>query len=598
MFSQILALYKLLTNEQRRRLLRLQFLVLVMAIAEVGGVTSIAPFMAVVSDINSLEGTGTLANLYSYSGLSSPEQFIFWAGVGVLVSLSLAALISMYTTWRLLLHGQQIGEELCSRLYSYYIYQPWMFHSLGNSSNLANKISQETARVVAFIVTPLLQMNAKLVMASVMIIALFAYNPKVALIGVGGLALSYIALYRLVKRKLQFNGKKVSDLNRERFRLLSDGFGGVKDVLLLGRQNDFESRFRNVSRDLARSKSLTASIGQVPKFGMELIAFSSLIFLVLYLLSSNSENPSTVLPILSVYAMAGFKLLPAFQLVYRSLSSVRANISAFETIKHDLQASRGSSAVEGVTHFDQMPLSQKLELKNVSFQYPNKDSLALHNITLTIHAQTTVGIIGHSGSGKSTLIDILMCLISPNSGSMLVDDKVVDSTNKRKWQNNIGYVAQSIFLTDTSIRSNIAFGLAEEDIDDSKVNKAMKMAHLEEFVDSMPDGVHTLVGERGVQLSGGQRQRIGIARALYDDAETLIFDEATSALDGVTETLVMNAICELAGTKTIVLVAHRLQTVRDCDLIFMLERGEIADTGTYDELLERNANFRKMSSLS
>lgn len=600
MLSQLKELHALLTAEQRKKLLRLQFLVVLMSLAEIAGVISIGPFMALVGDMSQLQGEGMIAELYRNSGAGTPRTFLFWLGIGVLVVLTGAALLSMYTIWRLSMYGARVGGELSSRLYRHYMHQPWLFHASGSSSQLTNQIAQECARITTGIIQPLMQMNAKLVMASLMAVAIFLYNPLVAMAGLLIFSVAYFLLYRTVRRRLIRNGRMISVAQHQRFTLLAEGFGGIKDALLLGRQQLFTERFGRACERFARAQGTNQAMSQAPRYAMELVAFGSVIFLVLYLLAAHQGNLGTILPVLSVYALAGFKLLPAFQQVYTSLSRIRGNLAAFDALREDLRA----SAVEKYTACGH-PLSDQLEdnwvprhsirLDKVSFTYPGKQEPALTGVDLEIPVNQIVGLVGASGSGKSTAIDLLLGLIEPGQGQLLVDDQPVTSTNRREWQNTLGFVPQSIFLADSSIRENIGFGLPPDVIDDEKVRHAASLAHLDELLAELPDGLDTRVGERGVQLSGGQRQRIGIARALYHDAAVLILDEATSALDGITEKKIMEAIHDFTGKKTIIMIAHRLTTVRECDHIYLMSRGQIVDQGNYQSLLKRNKTFQRMA---
>lgn len=599
MFSQLKELYHLLTREQRKKLLRLQFLVVLMAFAEIAGVVSIGPFMALVGDISQLEQQGMLSELYIASGLKDPYEFLFFLGIGVLVFLTVAACISMFTIWRLSMYGAQVGAELGSRLFSHYMYQPWLFHASGSSSQLTNRIAQETGRISGQIINPLMQMNAKIVMAMFMALAIFLYNPLVAVSGLLIFSSAYFLLYKTVRRRLVFNGQQISEAQQMRFKLMGEGFGGIKDALLLGRQEVFTARFHATCEKLATSQGTTQALGQVPRYAMELIAFGSVIFLVLYLLSAHEGNLGSILPVLSIYALAGFKLLPAFQQIYTGLSQIRGNLAAFDAIREDLRASSlmvGSKDLEPNRH--RIIPKKEIHLKNITFSYPGKDEQALKNLDIQIPANTVIGLVGASGSGKSTAIDILLGLIQPQKGALIIDGGPLTTSNIRAWQNCVGFVPQSIFLADSSIRENIAFGLRPESIDDEKIKRAASMAHLDELLSELPQGLETRVGERGVQLSGGQRQRIGIARALYHDAEVLVLDEATSALDGITEKLIMDAIHDFSGKKTIIMIAHRLATVRQCDSIYLLEKGRVVDHGKYEELTKRSQLFQKMASLS
>jgi len=497
------------------------------------------------------------------------------------------------------MYGARVGAELSIRLYRHYMHQPWLFHASGSSSELTKQITGECQRVAGAVIHPLMQMNAKLVMALFMAIGIFLYNPAVAITGVAIFSVAYWLLFRIVRRRLTANGQTISRTQQARFKLMAEGFGGIKDTLLLGRQPEFINRFDKASSKFAHAQGTNLVMSQVPRFAMELVAFGCVIFLILYLLTSHQGNVGTILPVLSVYALAGFKLLPAFQQVYNSLSTIRGNISAFESIKGDLQASAVNESAEAKTaqqtsHAHLVPKTS-IQLTNVTFAYPGKKKPALKNLDITIAANSVIGLVGSTGSGKSTAIDLLLGLMQPEQGQLLVDGKPITQDNLRAWQNTLGFVPQSIFLADSSIRENIAFGLPEHEIDDQKVRRATKMAHLEELIQELPNGLNTRVGERGVQLSGGQRQRIGIARALYHDAEVMILDEATSALDGITEKLIMDAIHDFAGQKTIIMIAHRLATVKQCDTIYLLGKGTVVDAGTYTELTERNQIFKRMA---
>ncbi|MDN3555233.1 ABC transporter ATP-binding protein [Halomonas maura] len=602
MFASLKELYKLLTRMQRTKLFRLQFFVVLMAFAEIGSVLAIGPFMAIVGNMQQLQGDGRLAQLYQFSGFEKPEQFLFWIGLGVLCILTGAAMISIYTSWRLSMYGSRIGAELSCRLYKHYMYQPWLFHSSGNSSQLTNQISQECLRVTNGVIRPVLQMNAKIIMASFMAIAIFVYNPLVALAGITIFSIAYVLLYFTVRFWLVNNGKTISTVQRQRFKLMNEGFGGIKDSLLLGRQPVFTDQFDKASERYAQAQGITQALTQVPRYALELVAFGAVIFLVLYLLTVHQGNLGTILPILSVYALAGFKLLPAFQQIYANASQIRANLAAFETIIDDLHASRemaGTKIRVGVEAIERtaevLSPRQAIQLKDIVFRYPGKETSALKGLTLEIPVNKVIGLVGASGSGKSTAIDLMLGLIEPNQGQVLIDGQPLTAGNRRAWQNCLGFVPQSIFLADSSIRENIAFGLPLETIEDQHVRRAASMARLDELLAQLPDGLETQIGERGVQLSGGQRQRIGIARALYHDADVLVLDEATSALDGITEKLIMDAIHDFSGKKTIVMIAHRLTTVKQCDCIYLLADGQVADQGRYSELVSHNVIFQRMA---
>jgi HlyD family secretion protein len=595
MFKLVRNIFALLTPAQKRRFFYLQFLVVAMSVTEIFGVASIIPFMTLVGDMDQLKQDTIIAQIYQASGIASESEFVFLLGLCVLIMLFISSVLSMFTIWRLLMFANKIGMEIADRLYSHYLKQDWLFHASGSSAQLTKKIATEITRVIAGILMPLMHMNAKIVFSFLMSISLFLYDPKVAITGLSVFAIAYFFLFRVVRMRLYRNGLTLSEVNERRFRLMNEGFGGIKDILLLGRDSNLINNFYETGLKFAYSNGNNATLSQVPRYFMELVAFGSMILLILYLLVNHSGNLGIILPILSVYALASIKLLPSLQQIYTSFAIIRANIAAFESIKDDLIDSVPTKKTPMATNTNHLSPKKNISLENVSFQYPGKLDLAISNVNISIEANSLVGIVGPSGSGKSTLIDILLGLIKPNQGQLKIDNIIVNNENRRSWQNTIGFVAQSIFLSEGTIAENVAFGVPDDQINLNQVEQALKLAHLTELVRDLEDGIHTKVGERGVKLSGGQRQRIGIARALYHRAEVLIFDEATSSLDGITEKMIMEAIHDFSGKKTIILIAHRLKTIEKCDNIFFIDEGRIDDQGTYQELIERNEHFKKMA---
>ncbi|WP_394180940.1 ABC transporter ATP-binding protein [Marinomonas posidonica] len=591
-FKQI---FSVLLPSERKQFYILQLLVVFMAFTELLGIASIAPFMALVGDISLLDKPGFVSNLYLWSGLKDPMDFLFFTGLSVLLLLAFSTIISMLTIWKLSLYGARVGIEIADRLYEYYMRQEWLFHSIGSSASLTKKVSTEAVRVSDSIIQPLMLINSKLVLAIFISVSIFIYDPIVAIGGLLLFSLSYFLLYRLVRRKLDDNGKEMSDVYTERFRLMNEGFGGIRDVILLNRNESFILRFKKSGRALACARGENFAISQVPRYFMELIAFGAMIILVLFLIKLHQGELGAVLPILGVYALASFKLLPALQQVYSGMAQIKGNLAAFEAIKDDLYQSLTNTESNIKPIEDCISLKKKIVLKDICFQYPGKDKLALDKVNIVVPANNIIGIVGSSGSGKSTTIDLLLGLLSPMSGKLYIDEVELTLNNKRNWQDKVGFVPQSIYLSEGTIAENVAFGVPFSKIDLSQVKKALSLAHLTELVDQLPRGVNTQVGERGVQLSGGQRQRIGIARALYHEANVLVFDEATSALDGITEKIIMEAIHDFCGQKTIVMIAHRLKTIKKCNIIYMMEDGKVVDKGTYEELLSCNAKFKEMA---
>ena len=596
MFKMIKQLFSLLTPEQVRKFYVLQVLVTIMAFTELLGIASIAPFMALVGDISLLQGEGVLADVYKLTGMNNPLDFLFYTGMFVLVTLSISTIISMFTIWQLSLYASRVGTEISDRLYSYYMQQNWLYHASGSSAHFIKQVSSEAPRVTDQIIQPLMYVNAKAVLAIFISISILIFNPLIAVSGLLVFVSVYIILYKLVHKRLHINGQNMSSISTERFRLMNEGFGGIKDVLLLNRHHDFVERFEKSGKIFAYARGTNIAISQVPRYFMELIAFGALIGLVLILIKLHEGNLGAVLPILSIYALAAFKLLPALQQIYGGIAQIKGSSAAFEAIKDDLaQSLHMEKQKNEISIIEDLSFRREIAVSSISFTYPQKDKPAVNGLSMIIPVNSVVGIVGSSGSGKSTLIDILLGLLTADEGELYIDDTIMNNFNKRAWQNIIGFVPQSIFLSEGDIAENIAFGIPKKDIDLKQVTKALKLANLEKFVEQLPKGLSTKVGERGVQLSGGQRQRIGIARALYHEADVLVFDEATSALDGITEKVIMEAIHNFSGDKTIIMIAHRLKTVEKCDTIYLMEEGKIIDQGTYSELIIKNPRFKEMA---
>ena len=595
MFNLIKQLFTLLTSNQRKQFYALQILVIVSSFVEILGVVSIIPFMALVGDMDQLQQDTIFSQIYQLSGISSEMYFVFLLGLGVLIMLFFSAIVSMFTTWKASMFASEIGAEISTRLFTHYLRQNWLFHTFGSSSKLTKNIATDASRVSGGILMPLMQMNARILFSIFMSLSIFIYDPIVGLIGFTIFAGAYFILFKMVRVRLQINGKTLSDVSGLRFRLINEGFGGIKDILLLGRDYDFVNRFKDTNQKLAYSLGTNQALSLVPRYFIELIAFSSIITLTLYLLASHDGNLGIILPIISVYALATFRLLPAFQQIYVSLAAIKGNMASFESIKQDLIESSKIQTTSNNSYQTNLNPMRKISLEDVSFTYPSKEAPTLNQINISISANSVVGIVGESGSGKSTLINILLGLIEPQEGLLKIDDTEINDKNRRSWQNTIGFVAQNIFLSEGTIYENVAFGIPRDKINLEQVQTALELAHLTELIKSLEQGIHTKVGERGVQLSGGQRQRIGIARALYHEAQVLVFDEATSSLDGITEKMIIEAIHKFSGQKTIIMVAHRLKTVKKCDLIFFIDKGKLVDKGTFQELVDKNVHFKNLA---
>lgn len=594
MLKSILEFFSLLTPDQRKRFFILQILLIIMTVAEVVSIFSITPFMAIVGDPSILQRENFLSMLYLKSNLDEPYEFIFYLGLVVLTILTISAFISILITWRLAMFATKIGVEIGDSLYSHYLNQDWLFHTKENSSNLTKKIANEATRLTTEFILPLMYVNARFFLTLLIVLMLFLYDPIILIISLIVFSSAYIIIFKLARRRLETNSKDISDMFSERFKLMNEGFGGIKEVLLLDRSDFFKKRFIKTGKKLSNGLGVNRAVALIPRYFMELVGFASMVILVIYLISNYKGNLGLIMPILSIYAIAGVKLLPALQQIYNGIATAKGNLSAYESIREDLINIKTFTVQKVEANQQVWSKNNEISLKNITFNYPEKKTIALKNISLVIKPNTTVGFVGTSGSGKSTLIDVIIGLIKPQQGEILIDGIPLIKKNLRAWQNKIGIVPQTIFLTEGTIVENVAFGIPDDLINHEQVKKALKLAHLEEWVLELENGIYSKVGERGIQLSGGQRQRIGIARALYYEADVLVFDEATSALDGITEKAIINAIHDLTGKKTVIMIAHKLGILKKCDQIFLMNKGSIVDSGNYQQLLEKNEEFKKM----
>jgi ABC-type bacteriocin/lantibiotic exporter with double-glycine peptidase domain len=407
--------------------------------------------------------------------------------------------------------------------------------------------------------------------------------------------LSFGGTFYLIKNYLYRIGEERLISNHQRFKELSNTFDSIKELKLNGLEKIFIDRFSKSAKIYSTNSSFALALAQVPRYFIEAIAFGGMIVLMLFL-TYQKRNFIDILPFITLYAFVGYRLIPAAQQIYNSLTTIRFIGPAINNLDKNLNYLKKSEK-KNISLARSISLNQVINIKNVNYCYPNSKKLALKNINIQIPAHSKIGIIGLTGSGKTTLIDLMLGLLDLNEGVIEVDGEKIDKQNLRSWQKNIGYVPQQIFLSDTSIAENIAFGQDFENIDLETVKKVSKIVDLDEFISSeLSEGYKTIIGERGVRLSGGQRQRIGIARALYKKPNILILDEATNALDNLTEKKVMQNIVDFRNKITIIIITHRLNSVRDCNNIILLKKGEIKDQGTYDDIERRNEKFFNIPS--
>ncbi len=598
LIRKVLALFE---ARERWQILGLLAAMVVMALVQTVGVASIMPFMSLVADPEVVTSNPWMRWAYAHFGFESTRSFIFFVGLLVLFVIAFSNTVTGLTTWLMLRFAWNKHYSLSRRLLIKYLYQPYSFFLTRNTAVLAKNILGEVHEVINGVLMPLMRMLSKSFVAAFILLLLLMVDATLALTSLVVLGSAYGLIYTKVRQRQARLGKQRVAANGLRFRAAGEAFGGIKEIKVLGREEEFIRRFSAPARRFSRVNTANSVISEIPRYALETVAFGGILVIVLYLLSTRDDLGET-LAVITLYAFAAYRLMPALQGIFSGLTKIRFHRAALDELYEDLLSPNPEDASGGVSAANAagdgaLVLQSEIAINGISFHYAGGVQPVLRSVSLDIPKNGMVGFVGGTGSGKTTLVDIILGLLRPQQGSITVDGVPLTAANIGSWRRSVGYVPQHIFLCDASIRRNIALGVSNEAIDDAAVEHAARVAHLHEFVVQLPEGYETVVGERGVRLSGGQRQRIGIARALYHNPDVLIMDEATSALDGITEDRVMQAINNLAHQKTIILVAHRLSTVRECDRIYLFKHGELAAQGTYEELERTNREFQGMAKL-
>jgi ATP-binding cassette, subfamily B, bacterial PglK len=590
-------IWSVLTPRQRRWVLGAQVLSIVMAFSTVVGIASIAPFFSALGNPQLIDHAGVLQWLY-HLGFSSRRSFTVALGLAFMGLVLLANLINVIGSFVMIRLALSIGTDLQSILFAEYLHRPYQFHARTHSAVLFNNVVHETARATNHILLNAFSLITNIVTALFIIVSVTLLDPSVAAAMIVALAGGYILIYLAVRNRLLRAGEIESHYYIEQTRVVNESLGAIKEILVLRIQDFFCGSFERSTRSVARATARTQLIGQTPRYVMECIAVVGLVAVAL-LASRRAEGIGPRLGQLTFLGFAAYRLLPTLQQAFLATVKIRANRAGFTSIAPDLRLGRANRHPVAVpeSSWADCPKSE-IRLKEVSFRYQPDRPLAVSGVSLRIPACAAVGFVGANGSGKTTAVDLIAGLLVPGMGQIEIDGIALDDANRAAWQSRIAYVPQDIFLLDATIARNVALSVADGEVDRERLLAAARLAQLDEFVVTLPGGYDHRVGERGRKLSGGQRQRIGIARALYTDASVLILDEATNSLDGLTEQELMATIAGLRGRYTIILIAHRLSTVRACDVIFEFDHGEVSGGGTYDWLLENSETFRRLVSVA
>lgn len=570
----------------------LLILMLISAVAEVISLGAVLPFLGVLAAPERVFRYPLVAEFAPRLGITSAEQLLLPFTIIFVLAAVASGAVRLLQVWANTRFAYAIGHDLSVEVYRRTLYQPYQTHLARNSSEVISGVDKVNT-AIGVITNTLLICGASIIVLC-LVLALFAIDPFAAFSAFLGFGAIYGGVTWWARQYLLYNGQRIAEAHIKRLKALKEGLGGIRDVLLGGKQPAYSNLYRLADWEMRKAERSNIAIDFSPRYVVEALGMTLIAFLA-FSLARQSGEMAAALPTLGALAMGAQRLLPNLQQIYTGWATITGRQASLYNVLELLDQPLPKEML--LTAPAPLAFRKEVRFDSVHFKYNPDGPLIIAGLDLVIPRGARVGFVGSTGSGKSTTIDLFMGLLQPTAGQILVDDQPLVDEKIRAWQRLIAHVPQSIFLADTTLAENIAFGVPLKDIDLERVKKAASSAHIAEFIESNPQGYHALVGERGIRLSGGQRQRIGIARALYDQAEIMVFDEATSALDNTTEQVVMDAIDKLGGDLTILLIAHRLSTVQRCDLIVELDQGKVVAQGTYEQLLECSPTFYKMAHI-
>ncbi|MEI6756998.1 MAG: ABC transporter ATP-binding protein [Chlorobium sp.] len=550
--------------------------------AEILSIGAVLPFLAVLTAPDRVFRLSVVQPFLQTFGFTSASQLLLPITIGFGIASLIAGAMRLLLIWASTRLSFATGADLSISIYRRTLYQPYAVHIARNSSEVINGISSKANTVIYSIIVPFLTLMSSGIMLLAILIALLTVDPIIAVAAFGGFGLIYAVIIKITRKRLMIDSQRIAHESTQVIKSLQEGLGGIRDVLIDGSQATYCNIYRNADHLLRQAQGNNFFISQSPRYGMEALGMMLIAFLS-YMLARQPDGITKAIPVLGALALGAQRLLPVLQVAYGSWSNIQGGQASLRDTLELLDQPLPDYIDQPASQL--LPFRQQIKLKKLSFRYSSQTPWVLNTLDLTIAKGSCIGFIGTTGSGKSTLLDIIMGLLQPNEGSLDIDGQPITASNNRAWQAHIAHVPQAIFLADSTIEENIAFGVPKNQIDHERVKKAASQAQIADIIETWQKKYKTYVGERGVRLSGGQRQRIGIARALYKQADVIIFDEATSALDNDTEEAVMQAIENLGDNLTILIIAHRLTTLKNCTQIVELGDGGIKRIGSYKDIV-------------
>jgi len=579
--SLLISFWKYLDKRHKRRAWLIFILMIIVSFTEVISIGAILPFLGVLTSPELVYQNAFMQPIIQTLELNSANQLVLPLTIGFIVAALIAGVMRI-TLLNAINHFERVvGTDLNIDVYRNTLYQSYSDHIDRNSSYIVSLITKKTDVVIRGIFRAALTLVSSVLILIGIVSVLIMINVEVALGALGGFGLIYWGITRYTRKRRAINSQRIANEHTKMIKVLQEGMGGIRDILINASQQFYCSLFRNSDVHLRRAIADNDFIALSPRFAIEALGMT-LVAILAYYMSQSANEAEDIVPILGAIAMGAQRLLPVLQAIYSSVSNIDGSRHSLQEVLDLLSQTLPNYAEQPPA----IPMSFKKEIRlnNLSFRYGENIPMVLNRINLTLTKGKSIGFIGVTGSGKSTLLDIIMGLLSPTEGVLTVDGVVLTMNNIRNWQANIAHVSQEVYLSDSTIEENIAFGQHKNNIDFNLVKQSAKRACIAELIESWPEQYKTVIGERGVRLSGGQIQRIGIARALYRQASILVFDEATSALDSKTEKLVMDSIKDLGKNITVLIIAHRVTTLKDCDQVVELGDSKIIRIGSYDDL--------------
>ncbi len=576
-FETIRKAWAVYPKQSKRRVPFVMLLGVLGTAVEAFGIGLVIPVMTTMSKASPGNSGSVLQPLFNFFGIQSVGTMVGVAVLSIVVAFMVKNAYQLFYSWYVSKFSNFSSQQLSSMLFRSFLRRPYTFHLQRNSSELLNTVQQEVGMTLG-IVTGTTALLKEVLLGGSVAVLMFITEPVAAASTLAILIFGSILYTKVTKPRIAYFGQQRQKIQAPLMRYLLQGFGGVKDIQVLGRSEDFASQYEKQNVVVQEAGLRYGIVRQIAPMWTELLAMSGLT-VVVWVMVWQGRAPDRIIPLLGLFVIATWRFVPSINNVISLVNSLSYSKPAVESLYNEFEYIKQQNEIVKT----QAVFTDKIEMRNLTFSYANTLAPSLRDVNIVVRKGETVGFIGPSGAGKSTLVDVILGLLPPSSGELLVDGVNMHEHNI-EWQSTIGYVAQAIYLTDDTIRRNVAFGIAENEIDDVALERALKSAQLWEFAQGLPDKTHSIVGERGIRVSGGQRQRIGIARALYHEPQVLVLDEATSSLDIETETEVMSAIRALQGFKTILIVAHRLSTVQHCDRVYKIEDATIVGEGTLEEL--------------